>query len=131
MLLEAPRSQAVASSTHSGVSVHKLCHLVKMLFQGDSSEIRIENSVEYIPVSPYQLPALCPRARPAPPHHCRGNRRVPVLRGSLSAQRGLDPTTAFNEQVLIRVSSPWPGQGRCAPRCRVCVMLKGVRTQSA
>lgn len=104
--------------------MHELCHLVKMLFQGNSSEIRIENSVEYIPVSPYQLPALCPRA---PPRQRRGDRRVPVLRGALPAQGRLNPTTAFNEQVLIRVSSPGRGQGRCAPCRCVCVMLRGVR----
>lgn len=37
-----------------------------------------------------------------------------MLRGSLSAQRGLDPTTAFNEQVLIRNTRGFPKSPLCS-----------------
>lgn len=89
------------------VFLQNLCHLVKMFFQGERSELRLMNSVEYVTgVSPYQLPVINPCVVPVPPPRLhRGDRRVAAVRGGGPTGRRFRPTTAFNEQFLINVSS--------------------------
>ncbi|NXR24324.1 ERIC3 protein, partial [Cinclus mexicanus] len=63
----------------------------------------------------YRLPVICPRALPVPPRRpCRGDRRVPALRRGLPAEGCLHPTTAFNEQVLIRNTRGFPKSPLCS-----------------
>ncbi|KAI1236932.1 Glutamate-rich protein 3, partial [Lamprotornis superbus] len=94
------------------------CHALEREQQcargGERRPLRIVNSVEYLAVSPYQLPVTCPCALPAPPPRPRrGNRRVPAL-GSALPERRFHPTTAFNEQVLVRNTRGFPKSPLCS-----------------
>ncbi|NXB54368.1 ERIC3 protein, partial [Leucopsar rothschildi] len=63
----------------------------------------------------YQLPVTCPCALPAPPPRPRrGDRRVPALGSALPNERRFHPTTAFNEQVLIRNTRGFPKSPLCS-----------------
>ncbi|NXQ59162.1 ERIC3 protein, partial [Anthoscopus minutus] len=62
----------------------------------------------------YQLPVIPPCAVPAPPRVRRASRRVPTLRAVLPVGKRFHPTTAFNEQVLIRNTRGYPKSPFCS-----------------
>lgn len=111
--------------------LQRLCHLAKMFSQGERNELRLLSSMECMGgVSPYRLPVLSRCLVPVPPPRLRRRRRrVLSLRAEPCMPRRFYPTTAFNEQVLIRVSGLWPSTGVflsslvCLPRAGRCACL--------
>ncbi|NXS30391.1 ERIC3 protein, partial [Pomatostomus ruficeps] len=63
----------------------------------------------------YQLPVINPCVVPVPPPRLhRGDRRVPTLRSGLPTGRRFRPTTAFNEQLLIKNTGGFPKSPLCS-----------------
>ncbi|NWI40609.1 ERIC3 protein, partial [Picathartes gymnocephalus] len=63
----------------------------------------------------YQLPVISRRVvpLPRPPMHT-GDRCIPAARSGLPPGRRFHPTTAFNEQVLIRNTKGFPKSPLCS-----------------
>ncbi|NXB06794.1 ERIC3 protein, partial [Cnemophilus loriae] len=63
----------------------------------------------------YQLPVINPRVVPVPPPRLhRGHRCVPAVRSGLPTGRRFHPTTAFNEQLLIKNTGGFPKSPLCS-----------------
>ncbi|XP_058698547.1 glutamate-rich protein 3, partial [Poecile atricapillus] len=94
------------------------CHAHDQQFPrgGERSELSLLNSVEYVSgVSPCQLPLIHSCVVPVPPPRLRrGHRRVPPLRTGLPMCRRFHPTTAFNEQILIKNTRGYPKSPLCS-----------------
>ncbi|NXC03139.1 ERIC3 protein, partial [Orthonyx spaldingii] len=88
---------------------HALEHDQQFAHGRERSELRLMNSVEHVTgVSPYQLPVINRCVVPVPPpRRHTGDRRVPAGRSGLPTGRRFRPTTALNEQLLIKASILW------------------------
>ncbi|NXM88892.1 ERIC3 protein, partial [Oenanthe oenanthe] len=62
----------------------------------------------------YELPAVCPLALPAPPARPRRGQRLRTARRGALPDGRLQPTAAFNEQLLVRNTRGYPKSPLCS-----------------